>query len=96
MTFVRTRWAEKNASLLDVSVADDSCLAFKQYLQDPQNTTLDDLIPCADLASSSGQYLQVREAMKSVISSVQNHQTIFDLLSLVFNYIILLYTDNCR
>jgi hypothetical protein len=50
-------------------VADDSCLAFKQYLQDPQNTTLDDLIPCADLASSGSQYLQVREAMKSVIAS---------------------------
>jgi hypothetical protein len=50
-------------------VADDSCLAFKQYLQDPQNTTIDDLIPCADLASSSSQYLQVRQAMKSVITS---------------------------
>jgi len=64
-------------SLLDGSVADDSCLAFKQYLQDPQNTTLDDLIPCADLASSSTQYLQVRVAMKSVIATVLQSSTYF-------------------
>ncbi|KAG0626238.1 hypothetical protein M758_2G113500 [Ceratodon purpureus] len=50
-------------------IADDTCLAFKQYLQDPQNTTLDDLLPCADLASSSTQYKQVRVAMKGVITS---------------------------
>nr|XP_024397762.1 uncharacterized protein LOC112292982 isoform X2 [Physcomitrium patens] len=50
-------------------IADDTCLAFKQYLQNPENTTLDELLPCADLASSSTQYLQVREAMKSVITS---------------------------
>lgn len=54
---------------MNVSIADDTCLAFKQYLQNPENTTLDELLPCADLASSSTQYLQVREAMKSVITS---------------------------
>ncbi|KAG0570264.1 hypothetical protein M758_6G143600 [Ceratodon purpureus] len=54
-------------------VADDTCLAFKEYLQDPRNTTLDDLLPCADLASSSTQYLQIREVMKSVITSATDN-----------------------
>ncbi|KAG0595940.1 hypothetical protein M758_UG211200 [Ceratodon purpureus] len=50
-------------------IADDTCLAFKQHLQDPQNITLDDVLPCADLASSSTQYKQVQVAMKGVITS---------------------------
>ena len=59
-------------------MADDTCLAFSQYLQDPQNTTLDDLLPCADLASSSNQYFEIRKVMNSIITSVHNyHQTPF-------------------
>lgn len=52
----------------DASIADDTCLAFKQYLENPQNTTLDDLLPCSDLASSDTQYTEIREALKNVIS----------------------------
>lgn len=51
------------------NVADDTCLAFSQYLQDPRNTTLDDLLPCADLASSSNQYFEIRKVMNSIITS---------------------------
>ena len=61
-------------SFVDVSVADDTCLAFKEYLQDPGDTTLDDLLPCADLASSSAQYFQIRTVMAGVIAQVQNHR----------------------
>uniref|UniRef100_A0A7I4ASV8 Plasma membrane fusion protein PRM1 n=1 Tax=Physcomitrium patens TaxID=3218 RepID=A0A7I4ASV8_PHYPA len=45
-------------------IADDTCLAFKEYLQHPQDTTIDDLLPCANLASSDVQFLQMRKAMK--------------------------------
>ncbi|XP_024393842.1 uncharacterized protein [Physcomitrium patens] len=48
-------------------IADDTCLAFKEYLQHPQDTTIDDLLPCANLASSDVQFLQMRKAMKYVI-----------------------------
>lgn len=52
------------------SVADDTCLSLQEYLQDPKNTTLDDLLPCAALASTGTQYLQVRKDMKDLIKSV--------------------------
>lgn len=53
--------------MIDASIADDTCLAFKEYLQHPQDTTIDDLLPCANLASSDVQFLQMRKAMKYVI-----------------------------
>lgn len=77
-------------SLLDVSVADDTCLAFKQYLNDTSsNTTLSDLLPCADLASSSSQYLQIRQVMQGVLTTVQSHQhSLTTFFSPFFYYII--------
>lgn len=67
--FIALTWVMFGFFLVVHNLADDTCLAFKEYLQDPRNTTLDDLLPCADLASSSTQYKQVRVSMKNVLTS---------------------------
>lgn len=66
--FTALTWVMFGFFLTVHNIADDTCLAFKQYLENPQNTTLDDLLPCSDLASSDTQYTEIREALKNVIS----------------------------
>jgi hypothetical protein len=52
------------------SVLSDTCLSLQEYLQDPANTTLDSVLPCATLAADNQTYLTTRQGMDELIRNV--------------------------
>jgi hypothetical protein len=54
-------------------VLSDTCLSLQEYLQDPANTTLDSVLPCATLAADNQTYLTTRQGMDQLIR--QENQT---------------------
>jgi hypothetical protein len=52
------------------SVLSDTCLSLQEYLQDPANTTLDTVLPCATLAADNQTYLTTRQGMDNLIRQV--------------------------
>jgi hypothetical protein len=52
------------------SVLSDTCLSLQEYLQDPANTTLDTVLPCATLAADNQTYLTTRQGMDRLIRQV--------------------------
>jgi ABC-type sugar transport system permease subunit len=55
------------------NVLSDTCLSLQEYLQDPANTTLDTVLPCAALAADNQTYLTTRQGMDNLIK--QENQT---------------------
>lgn len=49
------------------NIASDTCLAFSQYLQAPANTTLDNLLPCVNLATASSASSVARQGVNNII-----------------------------
>jgi hypothetical protein len=52
------------------SVGSDTCVSLHEYLQNPVNTTLEALLPCAALASANHTYLEARIGIDTVIRTV--------------------------
>jgi len=48
----------------------DTCLSLQEYLQNPINTTLDVLLPCAVLAVANHTYLEARIGIDTLIRIV--------------------------
>jgi hypothetical protein len=52
------------------SVGSDTCVSLHEYLQNPVNTTLEALLPCAALAAANRTYLEARIGIDTVIRTV--------------------------
>jgi hypothetical protein len=60
-------------------VVSDTCLSLQEYLQNPVNTTLNTVLPCAALAAANATYRETRIDIDGVIRTVhslnpKNHQ----------------------
>jgi hypothetical protein len=49
------------------SVVSDTCLAVDEYVQAPANTTLDNILPCVDLATAGNAFVYAREGISNII-----------------------------
>lgn len=49
------------------NVVSDTCLAVDEYLQAPANTTLDNILPCVDLATAGNAFVYAREGISNII-----------------------------
>lgn len=54
------------------NITGDTCQAFTEYLQAPANTTLDNLLPCVDLATASSASAVAREGVDNIIVQSNN------------------------
>ena len=72
------------------SVALDTCQALTEYLQSPANTTLDNLLPCEDLANASTAFTSAREGIRNIIIEVYTYE-LWNLL--VFTYVIIFFAS---
>ncbi len=54
------------------SVVSDTCLSLQEYLQNPVNTTLNTVLPCAALAAANATYRETRIDIDSVIRTVHS------------------------
>jgi hypothetical protein len=52
------------------SVVSDTCLAVDEYVQAPANTTLDNILPCVDLATAGNAFVYAREGISNIILEV--------------------------
>ncbi len=54
------------------SVVSDTCLSLQEYLQNPVNTTLNTMLPCAALATANATYRETRIDIDGVIRTVHS------------------------
>ncbi len=54
------------------SVVSDTCLSLQEYLQNPINTTLNTVLPCAALAAANATYRETRIDIDGVIRTVHS------------------------
>jgi hypothetical protein len=54
------------------NVVSDTCLSLQEYLQNPVNTTLNTVLPCAALAAANATYRETRIDIDSVIRTVHS------------------------
>jgi hypothetical protein len=54
------------------NVVSDTCLSLQEYLQNPVNTTLNTVLPCAALAAANATYRETRIDIDTVIKTVHS------------------------
>ena len=66
------------------SLITDTCQAFSEYVQKPANTTVDELLPCMNLATATSTSNVVNQGVSNIILQVRCNWAFFglDILSL--------------
>lgn len=57
------------------NVTSDTCQAFSEYLATPSNTTLDELLPCVDLATAASASNVVRQGVNNIVAQAERSLT---------------------
>ncbi|KAG0563383.1 hypothetical protein KC19_8G026600 [Ceratodon purpureus] len=63
------------------NVTTDTCQAFTEYLQAPANTTLDELLPCVDLATAASASNVVKQGVNNIVLQANNALTQIEQVS---------------
>lgn len=71
--FISLNWVTLGITFSLSNFADDTCKALKEYQTSSKNTTLDDVLPCHDLAIGRKTVVRFREKIYNYIEEANNY-----------------------